>query len=306
MLKRIASTGVNLVVLGVSVGIFLVAFFALNALGAAQKPPTISVLSATRDLNIGDVIAASDLAVKTVFQDDNASLYISGEEVTGVVGGIVAQPIFSGQPVFRSAIVAQAAEGTRLSAVLAKYPGYSLFPLPLDAMNLVAPDAKAFLPGDLIDVTVVITSRPQPITTPTAMPDLIIDPGYGVEPTATSAPQEIAQTDALSRALPPLAKDLFPGGVRVITVQGLPPQKSDSTDTSNTDSSFTTLDQPQMLMLLIPNESREVLSLALQQGDRLVVSLMARGDESPTAGFTYWDFEDLFKSDRKEVLGGGH
>jgi hypothetical protein len=48
-----------------------------------------------------------------------------------------------------------------------------------------------------------------------------------------------------------------------------------------------------------------VLSLALQQGDRLVVSLMARGDEAPSAGFTYWDFEDLFKQDREEVLGGG-
>ncbi len=78
MLKRIASTGVNLVVLGVSVAIFLVAFFALNALGAAQRPPTVSVLSATHDLNIGDVITPSDLAVKTVFQDDNASLYIPG------------------------------------------------------------------------------------------------------------------------------------------------------------------------------------------------------------------------------------
>ncbi len=73
MLKRIASTGINLVVLGVSVGIFLVAFIALNALGAAQKPPTVSVLSATRDLNIGDVLTADDLAVKTVFQDDNAA-----------------------------------------------------------------------------------------------------------------------------------------------------------------------------------------------------------------------------------------
>jgi hypothetical protein len=50
MLNRIASTDVNLVLLGVSVGIFLVAFLAL---GAAQKPPTISVLPATRDLNIG-------------------------------------------------------------------------------------------------------------------------------------------------------------------------------------------------------------------------------------------------------------
>ena len=304
MLKRIASTGVNLVVLGVSVGIFLVAFIALNALGAAQKPPTISVLSATHDLNIGDVITPNDLAVKTVFQDDNASLYIPGDEVTGVVGGVVAQPIFNGQPVFRSAIVAQAAEGTRLSAVLAKYPGYSLFPLPLDAMNLVAPDAGAFLPGDLVGVTVVITSRPQQMTTPTAMPELILQPGTGIEPTATPAPQELEQADALSRALPPLAKDLFPMGVRVISVQGLPPQ-TDSTDTSNSNSSLTTIDRPQMLILLVPNTSREVLSLALQQGDRLVVSLMARGDETPTAGFTYWDFEDLFNSDREKVLHGG-
>ena len=303
MLKRIASTGINLVVLGVSVGIFLVAFVALNALGAAQKPPTVSVLSATRDLNIGDVLTASELAVKTVFQDDNSTLYIKGEDVTGVVGGIVAQPIFSGQPVFRSAIVAPAAEGTRLSAVLAQYPGYSLFPLPLDAMNLVAPDAVAFLPGDLINVTVVISSRPQQMSTPTAMPDLILDPGVAA-PTATAMPQEVAQAEALNRALPPLAKDLFPMGVRVVSVQGLPVQ-TDSTNTENSNSSFTTLDQPQMLILLVPNASREVLSLALQQGDRLVVSLMARGEETPTAGFTYWDFEDLFKSDREDVLGGG-
>ena len=302
MLKRIASTGINLVVLGVSVGIFLVAFFALNALGAAQKPPTISVLSATRNLNIGDVLTANDLAVKTVFQDDNAALYIPGEEATAVVGGIVAQPIFSGQPVFRSAIVAQAAEETRLSAVLAKYPGYSLFPLPLDAMNLVAPGVEAFLPGDLVGVTVVIASRPQQMTTPTAMPELILEPGSVIEPTATALPQEVEQADALSRALPPLAKDLFPMGVRVISVQGMAP-KTDTTEEEN--SSFTTFDQPKMLILLVPNASREVLSLALQQGDKLVVSLMARGEESPTAGFTYWDFEDLFKLDREDVLGGG-
>ena len=195
MLKRIASTGVNLVVLGVSVAIFLVAFFALNALGAAQRPPTVSVLSATHDLNIGDVITPTDLAVKTVFKDDNASLYIPGEEVTGVVGGVVAQPIFNGQPVFRSAIVAQAAEGTRLSAVLAKYPGYSLFPLPLDATNIVSPDVDAFLPGDLLDVTVVISSRPQQMATPTVMPDVILQPGNGVQPTATPAPQEVAQAE---------------------------------------------------------------------------------------------------------------
>jgi Flp pilus assembly protein CpaB len=296
MLKRIASTGVNLVVLGVSVGIFLVAFLALNALGAAQRPPTLEVLSATRDLNIGDVITPNDLAVETVFQDDHASLYIHSEEAVNVVGGVVAQPIFSGQPVFRSAIVAQAAEGTRLSAVLTKFPGHSLFPLPLDAMNLVSPDAGAFLPGDLVGVTLVIASRPQQAVTPTSIPEIIVEEGQPM-------PQEVGQAQALARSMPPLAKDLFPLGVRVIAVQGLPPQTE--VDEAGGDSSFTTFDQPQMLILLVPNASREILALALQEGDRLVVSLMARGDDIPTAGFTYWDFEDWFKADRETVLGGG-
>ena len=59
-----------------------------------------------------------------------------------------------------------------------------------------------------------------------------------------------------------------------------------------------------MLILMLPNADREVLSLALAQGDRLVVSLMARGEDTPTAGFTYWDFEDLFKIERQEALQG--
>ena len=74
MLKRIASTGVNLVVLGVSVGIFLVAFIALNALGAAQKPPTISVLSATRQLNIGDSQKPAPVCLQQLPNIKNESL----------------------------------------------------------------------------------------------------------------------------------------------------------------------------------------------------------------------------------------
>ena len=302
MLKRIASAGVNFVVLGVSVAVFLVAFFMLNALSTAQRPPTVEILSAARELNIGDVISPDSLVVKTVFQDDNSNLYIPADEVEGVAGGIVAQPILSGQPVFRTAILAPAAEGTRLSAALAEYPGYSLFPMPLDAMNVVAPDLAAFLPGDLVGVTVVIAARPQQFSTPTAMPELILPSDTVLEPTATPDPGESAIADAQNRSFPPLAKDLFPMGVRVISVQGLPPATDSADDNS---SSFTTFDQPQMLILLVPNQAREVLSLALQQGDRLVVSLMARGEDDPTAGFTYWDFEDLFKADREEVLKGG-
>jgi Flp pilus assembly protein CpaB len=256
------------------------------------------VLSATRDLSIGEVITPDTLAEKTVFQDDNAKLYIPADEAEAVVGGIVAQPIFAGQPVFRTAIVAKAAEDTRLSAVLAQYPGHSLFPLPLDAMNLVAPEAASFLPGDLVGVTVVIASRPQAQSTPTTMPEMV----SGL-PVVTPAPQDVTKADALSRTFPPLAKDLFPMGVRVVAIQGLPVQTTDeSGETSQT--TFNDFSQTHMLILLVPNEAREVLSLALQQGDKLIVSLMARGDDNPTAGFTYWDFEDLFKADREESLGG--
>lgn len=108
MLKRITSAGVNIAVLGVSVAVFLVAFFMLNALSTAQRPPTVEILSAGRDLNIGDVISPESLVVKTVFQDDNSSLYIPAEEAEGVAGGIVAQPIHVGQPIFRTSILAPA------------------------------------------------------------------------------------------------------------------------------------------------------------------------------------------------------
>ncbi len=303
MFNRIANAGVNIVVLGVSVVIFLAAFFLLTTIGAAQRPPTITVLTATRDLSIGEVITPDTLAEKTVFEDDNAALYIPADEAEAVVGGIVAQPIFAGQPVFRSAIVAKAAEDTRLSAVLAQYPGHSLFPLPLDAMNLVAPDAASFLPGDLVGVTVVIASRPHEQSTPTPMPEAVVVP-VDPQPAATPSSAETALTEALGRTFPPLAKDLFPLGVRVISVQGLPVQTTDENGETST-STFNDFSQTRMLILLVPNEAREVLALALQQGDKLIVSLMARGDEDPTAGFTYWDFEDRFEADREDVLKGG-
>jgi hypothetical protein len=305
MLKRLMGTGINLVVLAVSIGVFLLAFILLNALGAAQRPPTVKVLSAAHDLSIGEVISAETLVEKTVFKDDNASLYIPAEEAEGVVGGIVAQPIFAGQPVFRTAIVAKAAEETRLSAVLAKYPGYSLFPLPLDAMNLVAPEAASFLPGDLIGVTVVIASRPQAQATPTAMPDMSIPVEGQPAVTTTPNPVEVTKAEALGRTFPPLAKDIFPMGVRVVAIQGLPVKTAGKSNSETSTTTINDFSQTHLLMLLIPNASREELSLALQQGDKLIVSLMARGDEQPTAGFTYWDFEDLFKADREQSIGGG-
>jgi hypothetical protein len=114
--------------------------------------------------------------VKTVFVDDNTSLYIRADEegTASLLNGIVVVPMFVGQPIMRTSVIAYAAGSSRLSAALANYPqGGSLFPLPLDLANVIAPSTDSFLPGDLVNITVVISSRPQPPVTPTVMPEFI-------------------------------------------------------------------------------------------------------------------------------------
>lgn len=301
MFKRLAASGLNFAVLGISVLVFLVSFFALNGLAAAQRPPTITILAAARNLPIGQPISASDLVEKTVFEDDNAALYIPADQVTEVIGGIAALPISVGQPIFRSSVIATAGEGFRLSAVLAEYPNHSLFPLPLSENNVTAPDAASFLPGDLVGITVVIAGRPQPPATPTPSAVISFLPTPVVTQTTTLIPApetDIAQ--ALDRTFPPLAKDLFPQGVRVIAIEGLPQPVSTTSDANAP--VFNSGPQEQRLILLIPNASREALSLAIQQGAQLFISLLSHGEEGVTPGFTYWDFEDLFRADREEAL----
>jgi hypothetical protein len=71
MLKRLANTGLNVGVLLIAVAVFIVSFLALTALGAAQKPPTLTIPAAGRDLSIGEVLTPTDTVQKTVFKDDN-------------------------------------------------------------------------------------------------------------------------------------------------------------------------------------------------------------------------------------------
>ncbi len=312
MLKRLKSTGINVMVLIVAVLVFAGSFCALQGLAASQKPDTVTILATTRDIPIGHVLTPTDLAEKTVFKDENASLYIPSEAANTVLGGVVGTPLFAGQAILRPAIVADASRAYRVSAILQEYPGYSLFPLPMDRPNLIAPDLEAFLPGDLIAITAVIASRP---THPDelnqafqmesfAEPEdsLVLDLAWPDE-----TPDEELNTEVeeiLSKTYPPLAKDLFPQGVRVIAIQGLPQTQvaaSDGTDLQQP--VFSDFNQQQLLLLLIPNNSRESLALALQKSDALVVSLLARGEDGPTPGFTYWDFEALFEADRSDVLG---
>ena len=310
--QRLKGTGINLGVIIISIVVFFVALFVIMGLANAQKPDTMEILAAATDFSVGHVLMPQDLVVKTVFVDDNTSLYIRADEegTASLVQGIVVVPMFVGQPILRTSVLAEVGESSRLSAALARYPqGGSLFPLPLGLANVIAPSTDSFLPGDLVNITVVISSRPQPPVTPTVMPEFIT----GSEPYVPVAPQGIASPIPMesdmdkAKALlyPPMAKDLFPEGVRVIEVQGGTKKidaDAQTSDTVDPAAGYVDFNQPKVLILLVPDKKREELALALQEGDALVVSLLSSGDGSPTEGFSYWDFEEWMKAEREQAI----
>lgn len=312
MLRRIAGTGLNVGVILISIVVFFVALFAMMGIANSQKPDTMDILAAAHDLSVGQSLTPNDIVVKTVFVDSNTEMYIpaTDEGTASITGGVVVVPIFVGQPIQRTSIVAQAAGDTRLSAVLVNYPaGGSLFPLPLDFSNVVAPDIETFMPGDLVNITMVISSRPQPPATPTVMPEFITGdtPYIGIAPqvVATPIPYETELDKAKALLYPPMSKDMFPEGIRVIAVQGAPQRVDPAASTQDTvdpAAGYIEFNKPKVLVLLVPNDKREELALALQEGDMLIVSLLARGDGSPTEGFSYWDLEEWMKGQREDAI----
>ncbi len=306
MLKRLSSAGINWIVVLVSFVVAVGAFCAQTAVSQAQTPPTITILAAAFDLQPGHVFAASDLVEKTVYEDANAALYVPVAEAASLIGGAAVLPVYAGTPILRSAVIAPGGQGFRLAAILAEYPDHSLFPLPLDEANILAPDATAFLPGDLVGLTVVIGSRPQsPATATPAVLTYLPTPLTPPSLLATPQPAEPGTLDALGRAYPPLAKDLVPEGARVVMIQGLPVAAAPdpNADPNAPPADLGSAPVAHMLILLIPNALREELALALEQGDRLIVTLLGRGTHGPTAGYTYWDFEDWFFAEREAVVG---
>jgi len=307
--ERITKSGVNFLVILIAIVVFVVAFVVMTTITNASKPATIDILAASRDLNYGDPITSTDLVKMTVYEDRLASTYIPANQANQVVGGYVAEPIRLGQPIRRDAIIAGAGERTRLSAVLARYPDHSLFPLPLDAPNVVAANSDSYVPGDLVTVTVVIASRPEPPDTPTPAPTYSV-PGPGMTPTPepTTPPGGSTPEDALRRVYPPIAKDLFPEGVQVIAVQGLPVQPTPasnplpSTGNSTSDLPSTDYNLPKRLILLVPSKDIEELALGLKAGDMVIVSMVTAGQTGATAGFSYWDLENLLRLERQGLL----
>jgi hypothetical protein len=304
--ERIAKSGVNFLVVVIAIVVFVVAMVVMMQISSSSKPATIDVLAAARDLSFGEPITPADLVAITVYQDKLSELYISSDQADKVVGGYVAIPMAAGQPVMSNSVVATAGEASRLSAILAEYPGHSLFPLPLDLANVVSADANSYLPGDLVSVTIVLDTRPQVAVTPTPNYD-----GFGavITPTpypAAGATSENTLEDALNRGYPPMAKNLYPEGALVVAVQGLPvdyvPQDNATDINEQYDMAYAAANQPKRLILLVPSESVEPLAYGLLNGDMVVVSMVTAGQDDTTTGFSYWDLEELFRLEREQIL----
>jgi len=157
----------------------------------------------------------------------------------------------------------------------------------------------------------VIATRPQEKATPMPQNGIYGTGGLILQPTpvvivqTTEGDEEKSDLElALDRSYPPLSKDMFPGGVRIISIEGLP-ETTTTTDDETATTVVSSVSDEETLVLLIPQDKVEELALALQQGSQVYVTLLARGTEGPTEGFSYWDFEEWFKSDRETIEGQG-
>ena len=151
-----------------------------------------------------------------------------------------------------------------------------------------------------------ISSRPQALETPTPTP---ANPMEMATPAATVVAPDQEQMDAVSRIYPPFAVDLFPAGLRVIATYGRPtsvqPEPTTAANQSAMYAANGPLDLPQYLIVLVPQDKVEELSFALMGSDRVYITLMAVGSNDSTTSFSYWDLEDMLKSERTDALGGG-
>ena len=300
MFKRLQQSSLNLLVLGASAAVFVAAFLFLNGFVAARTPESTVILTAGRRLQIGEMINPADLVEQPVFVDGTTSLYFSAAEAGDLAGALAALPIAAGQPILREHVISGTSTANRFAALLTEFPGHSLFPIPLESANIISPPAGMFLPGDLVGITVVIGGRPQAQTTPSPDSFAFSFPGAPEDVTADGIPiipagNPDSELDEL--AYPPLAKDLFPQGARVIAIEGLPTPA----DPDDPAPAFNQLNTVEMLILLVPDDGRERLSLALQQGDMVFISFLGHfSAQAHTPGFTYWDFEAWFRADRPQ------
>lgn len=292
--------GTNAAVLGVALLVFLASFVGLTMYGNAMKPDTVNVMVLTRDVQPGEYLMASDLQPVAFFQNAGTASYVTESEAPDVVGRVVLVPQKAGQPLLKGSVLAPGNE--RLAGILADDNGMSLVPLPLDLSNVIAPDVDDIYPGDRLLLTAFFKARPSRFefgesgvvqTTPTP-PTVVEEASMGLDVSA-----EIA------RLRPPVAKVLFPKGLQVVAVYGKTPVQTSSLTEGDPNQdlssvSIVAMDEAPVVLLKVPADQVETLTLALGQADLITVGLVGRVDGQPdmTPGYTFDDFEAWLADER--------
>jgi hypothetical protein len=254
----------------------------------------VELLAAARDLPAGTTLTEKDLKAIRAFRDEASAAFVPAEEITRTVGGLLAMPVRAGSPIPRDALLAPA--GARFSALLADAPGHAAFPLFLDEPNVASPPVETFRPGDVVGILAVVAHEPTRPEAP-VVPEL---PPAALPP-ATPHPTPAAPPATLTATLPvtvriPVAKSLFPQGVRVLIA--LSPR---------TDPELGAVSGRPALILLVPAGELERLALALQQAEKVFVVHLGRAEGLPerTPAFTFDDFLAQMEEDRRRLQTEG-
>ena len=285
--------------------IFVVLLIFFFAASAAMRPAQVQVVAAARNLHPGDVLTAADLQVVKVYQDARATAYIPASRQSDIVGGVVLQPFDASDPITKLGVASPGTADTRLAGLLADFPDMAIFPLPLDLNNVVAPQVDEFHQGDIVSLTVVYVDRPSlpenPATAYQQQGGFLMGETPAPVATAVTPTPTPSWMDYTERGKPPVAKT-FETGYRVVAVLGKQEQQTTTEDTTTDNASPYALgNQPPrpILMLLVPQKDIEPLSLAVTQG-HIFVSLALKVSPPP-GGFSYWDFEQMLKDERKRL-----
>lgn len=156
--SRLRRLGVNVSVVFGALALFVLGLLLNVALTSLSAPPAFRVVTAARDLKVGQVLREEDLADASAYAGEAEQAYfIPARDRASLAGSVVVRDIPQGRPVPRDAVVGPVAAGLRVSALAG--PGKVVFPLPLARQNVVAPPPDAFRPGDRVALAVVVADR---------------------------------------------------------------------------------------------------------------------------------------------------
>ncbi len=296
----------NWVIAGGALIAAIFVFVANIVLTRLQRPPIIEVVAAARDLPPGHKIGPNDVTLIEVYQDDRAQLYFSAEQEGEVIGAYTARAFTSGEPIVRGGLLI----GSRLSALSVKDPGTVLFPIPLELSNVVAGAPGSYQPGDPVGIGVAFVERPRKPTSPESLyvAPQVTPPFAATEvpplppSTLTPTPTPGAEMPFEDRGLPPVVRILRPG--RVVLVTGLPTPPPLTEGEQEPASPYTGYyDEPVVLWVALDADDVELLTLALARGMVFVYLSHPEAEERP-GGFSYWDFEEMLRSERLDLMQG--